>query len=169
MYKHQWNTMYYTLYTVGEVLAKQWVYSIRSLLLWSHNKLCHQKNIEMKWFAIISLALSNIALAVLSRGYKISSLVLKCKILCTVFHLFTVLTPEIFFNNGREINIAYLQIVTEIMSSTGGVSFKPKMNPQTSVTVYTGVLKLVQNIAPLIVTCTYAIKGNLKFMSPYWL
>ena len=81
------------------------------------------KNIEMKWFAIISLALSNITLAVLSRGYKISSLVLKCKILCTVFHLFTVLTPEIFFNNGRE--IAYLQVVTEIMSSTGGVSFKP--------------------------------------------
>ena len=120
------------------------------------------KNIEMKWFAIISLALSNITLAVLSRGYKISSLVLKC-----VFHLFTVLTPEIFFNNGRE--IAYLQIVTEIMSSTGGVSFKPKMNPQTSVTVYTSVLKLLQNIAPLIVTCTYAIKGNLKFMSPYWL
>ena len=104
-------------------------------------------------------------LAVLSRGYKISSLVLKCKILCTVFHLFTVLTPEIFFNSGRE--IAYLQIVSEIMSSTGGVSFKPKMNPQTSVTVYTGVLKLLQNIAPLIVTCTYAIKGNLKFMSPY--
>lgn len=125
------------------------------------------KNIEMKWFAIISLALSNITLAVLSRGYKISSLVLKCKILCTVFHLFTVLTPEIFFNNGRE--IACLQIVTEIMSSTGGVSFKPKMNPQTSVTVYTSVLKLLQNIAPLIVTCTYAIKGNLKFMSPYWL
>ena len=122
----------------------------------------------MKWFAIISLALSNITLAVLSRGYKISSLVLKCKILCTVFHLFTVLTPEIFFNNGRE--IAYLQIVTEIMSSTGGVSFKPKMNPQTSVTVYnTSVLKFLQNIAPLIVTCTYAIKGNLKFMSPYWL
>ena len=76
-----------------------------------------------------------------------------------------MLTPEIFFNNGRE--IACLQIVTEIMSSTGGVSFKPKMNPQTSVTVYTGVLKLVQNIAPLIVTRTYAIKGNLKFMSPY--
>ena len=53
--------------------------------------------------------------------------------------------------------------------ATGGVSLKPKMNPQTSVTVYTGILKLVQNIAPLIVTCTYAIKGNLKFMSPYWL
>ena len=132
------------------------LYSIRSLLFWSHNKVCHQKNIEMKWFAIISLALSNFTLALLSRGYKISSLVLKCKILCTVFHLFTVLTPEIFFNNGRE--IAHLQIVTEIMSSTGGVSFKPKMNPQTSVTVYTSL----QNIAPLIVTCTYAIKGNLK-------
>lgn len=102
----------------------------------------------------------------LSRGYKISSLVLKCKILCTVFHLFSALTPEIFFNNGRE--IVYLQIVTEIMSSTGGVSFKPKMNPQTSVTVYTSILKLLQNIAPL-VTCTFAIKGNLKFMSPYWL
>ena len=101
----------------------------------------------------------------LSRGYKISSLVLKCKILCTGFHLFSALTPEIFFNNRRE--IVYLQIVTEIMSSTGGVSFKPKMNPQTSVTVYTSVLKLLQNIAPLIVTCTFAIKGNLKLMSPY--
>ena len=65
-----------------------------------------------------------------------------------------MLTPEIFFNNGRE--IAYLQIVTEIMSSTGGVSFKPKMNPQTSVTVYTSILKLLQNIAPLIVTCAYS-------------
>lgn len=82
MYKHQWNTMYYTLYSVGEVLAEQRVYSIRSLLLWSHNKLCQQKNIEMKWFAIISLALSNITLALLSRGNKISSLMLKCKILC---------------------------------------------------------------------------------------
>ena len=111
----------------------------------------------------ISIIKHYIGSIVLSRGYKISSLVLKCKILCTVFHLFAVLTPEISFNNGRE--MAYLQIVTEIMSSTGGVSFKPKMNPQTSVTVYTSVLKLLQNIAPLIVTCTYAIKGNLKFMS----
>ena len=65
--------------------------------------------------------------------------------------MFTVLTLEIFFNNGREKkNIAYmhLQIVTEITSSTGGVSFKPKWNPQTSVTAYTSDIKLLKKITP---------------------
>ena len=166
MYKHQWNTMYYTLYTVGEVLAKQWVYSIRSLLLWSHNKLCHQKNSEMKWFAIISLALSNITLATCCLGD--TKFLLSCWNVKSYVQDFTCSVRSLlkYFSTTEE--KLCLQIVTEIMSSTGGVSFKPKMNPQTSVTVYTSILKLLQNIAPL-VTCTFAIKGNLKFMSPYWL
>ena len=42
----------------------------------------------------------------------------------------------------------HLQIVTEITSSTGGVSFKPKWNPQTSVTAYTSDIKLLKKITP---------------------
>ena len=66
----------------------------KSLLLWLRNKshLSHQKTIKVKWFG--------------------SSLVF-IKVCCCmsvekIFHLFTALTREIFFNTQRE--ISYLHV-----------------------------------------------------------